>query len=176
MQSQRETSTNVQAAAVAPKATRPSACCIEPIEQTRYLFVDDFQLVRINGGEKPAERAVFRKQHGAAKARVSVLASCPPEFRVGLWSGGPYIAWTRWSSDTPPKTPDQENSTLGFAVKLFGVPGRTLATDDPLASNADMLFQNSDIFFVDNVQEMCSVSQDPAAFEADHERTSLILA
>jgi hypothetical protein len=153
----------------------PAACHIEPIEQTRYLFIDQFQLVRIQNGEKPAERAVFRKQHGVAKAKLSVIDSCPAEFRVGLWAGGPYVTWARWSSDTPPTTPDSNDSTLGLAVKLFGVPGRTLATDDPLATNADLLFQNSDIFFVDNVQEMCAISQDDAAFEANHKRSSLIL-
>ena len=158
-----------------PKATRPPACAIEPIEQTRYLFIDDFQLVRIKKGEKPAERAVFRKQHGVAKAQVSVLTGCPGDLRVGLWAGGPYVAWVRWSSDAPPSTPDQKNSTLGFAIKLFGVAGRTLATDDPTATNADLLFQNSDIFFVDNVQEMCAISQDDPSFEADHKRTTLIL-
>jgi hypothetical protein len=155
--------------------TRPPACHIEAIEQTRYLFVDDFQLVRIKKGEKPAERAVFRKQHGVAKAKVSILASCPDRFRVGLWARGPYVAWARWSSDAPPDTPDQANSTLGFAIKLFGVEGRTLATDDPLATTADLIFQNSDIFFVDNAREMCAISNNDAAFEANHKRSSLIL-
>jgi hypothetical protein len=175
MQSQGDAQRNPPAASQPPKAARPPACRIEPIEQTRYLFIDKFQLVRIKNGEKPAERAVFRKQHGVAKAKLSVLESCPTELRAGLWAGGPYVAWVRWSSDTPPSTADQENSTLGFAVKLFGVQGRTLATDDPVATNVDLLFQNSDIFFVDNVQEMCAISQDGSAFEADHKRSSLIL-
>jgi hypothetical protein len=175
MQYQRETRKKSQADAQILKVAHPSACHIEPIEQTRYLFVDEFQLVRIERGEIPAERAVFRKQHGIAKAKLSVLTSCPAEFRVGLWAGGPYIAWVRWSSDAPPGTADQEDSTLGFAVKLFGVQGRTLATDDPLATNADLLFQNSDIFFVDDVQEMCAISDNDSAFETNHKRTSLIL-
>jgi hypothetical protein len=175
MQSQNDAEKPLPADVPPSKAARPSACHIEPIEQTRYLFVDAFQLVRIKKGEKPAERAVFRKQHGVAKARLSVLASCPAAFRVGLWAGGPYVAWMRWSSDAPPNTADQENSTLGLAVKLFGVQGRTLATDDPLATNADLLFQNSDIFFVDNIHEMCAISDDDNAFEANHKRTSIIL-
>src|SRR5581483_7892637 len=53
--------------------------------------------------------------------------------------------------------------------------GRTLATDDPLATNADLLFQNSDIFFVDNVHEMCAISQDGDAYEATHKRSAIIL-
>jgi hypothetical protein len=85
------------------------------------------------------------------------------------------VAWVRWSSDAPPNAADQENNTLGFAIKLFGVEGPTLAMDDPLATNADLLFQNSDIFFVDNVRDMCAISENDAAFEANHKRTSLIL-
>jgi hypothetical protein len=111
----------------------PPRCRTEPIEEIRTLFVDEFQKVRIERGEKPAERAVFRKQHGAAKARLSVVGTCPSGFRVGLWAGGPFDAWVRWSSDAPPDTPDQKNNTLGFAIKLFGVTGPTLATDNPLA-------------------------------------------
>jgi hypothetical protein len=154
----------------------PSHCLLEPIEETRFLFVDAFQLERIKKGEKPAERAVFRKQHGVAKARLTVVEGCPAELRVGLWSGGPYDAWVRWSSDAPPDTPDQKNNTLGFAIKLFGVGGRTLATDDPQASTADLLFQNSDVFFVDNIEEMCAISADSDGFLADHKLSAAILA
>ena len=175
MQSQRDTQENLQAAAQLPNAARPPACHIEPIEQTRFLFVEVSRWCASKKAKSPLSAPVFRKQHGIAKAKLSVLAICPAELRVGLWARGPYVAWARWSSDAPPSTPDQENSTLGFAVKLFGVQGRTLATDDPLATNADLLFQNSDIFFVDNVHEMCAISDDDKAFEANHKRTSLIL-
>lgn len=44
----------------APKIPRHSL--IEPIEDIRSSFVDKFQKKRIENGEKPAERAVFRKQ------------------------------------------------------------------------------------------------------------------
>jgi len=164
-----------QAIAAAGGAGLPPKCRIEPIEEIRTLFVDEFQKVRIEKGEKPAERAVFRKQHGAARAKLSVAESCPAAFRVGLWAAGPYEAWIRWSSDAPPDTPDQKNNTLGFAIKLFGVSGPTLATDNPMASTADLIFQNSDIFFVDNVAEMCAISTDFNAFVANHRRSDLIL-
>jgi hypothetical protein len=154
----------------------PPSCLIEPIEQIRFLFVDEFQKVRIDNGEKPAQRAVFRKQHGVANAKLSVLDSCPAAWRAGLWSGGPYAAWIRWSSDTPAvDTPDQQNNTLGFAIKLFGVKGPTLATDNPLATNADLIFQNSDIFFVDNVKDMCAISADSDGFLAQNRKAALIL-
>ena len=138
------------AAETAQEPKRPPNCLIEPIEEIRTLFIDDFQKKRIEQGEKPAERAVFRKQHGVAKGKLGVVDTCPETFRVGLWAGGPYDVWMRWSSDAAPSVPDQKNNTLGFAIKLFGVTGPTLATDNPLATTADLIFQNSDIFFVDN--------------------------
>lgn len=155
----------------------PPRSKLEPIEDIRASFIDDFQKVRISRGEKPAERAVFRKQHGGAKGLLSVVASCPPEYRSGLWAGGPYSVWMRWSSDAPPDTADQKNNTLGFALKLFGVTGPTLATDNPLASTADLIFQNSDIFFVDNAQEMAAISSgvEASGFTAVHLRSTLIL-
>jgi hypothetical protein len=158
-----------------PTPASPPKCLIEPIEEIRTLFVDEFQKVRIADGEKPAERAVFRKQHGAARARLSVVEACPDVFRVGLWAAGPYEAWVRWSSDAPPNKPDQKNNTLGFSIKLFGVTGPTLATDNPLATTADLIFQNSDIFFVDNAQDMCAISANFKAFVLDHKRSDLIL-
>src|SRR5204863_7915179 len=97
----------------------PPRCAIEPIEETRFLFVDAFQKIRIENGEKPAERAVFRKQHGVAKGKLTVMPECPAEYRAGLWSGGPYVAWMRWSSDAPPDTPDQKNNTLGIRHQAF---------------------------------------------------------
>lgn len=165
------------AGAPAPAAdarTQPR-CETEPLEETRFLFIDSFQLKRIERGEKPAERAVFRKRHGVAKGLMTVAAGCPAALRVGLWSGGPYDAWMRWSSDAPPDTPDLMDNTLGFAIKLFGVAGRTLAADDPLGRTADLVLQNSDVFFVDDAREMCAISRDGPAFEATHLRSKEIL-
>jgi hypothetical protein len=155
----------------------PPHSTIEPIEDIRASFIDKFQKKRIEDGEKPAERAVFRKQHGVAKGELAVVSSCPAKFLVGLWAGDPYDVWMRWSSDAPPNVPDQENNTLGFALKLFGVKGPTLATDNPLALTADLIFQNSDIFFVDNAQEMAAISseEETKAFIAAHKRALLIL-
>jgi hypothetical protein len=83
----------------------------------------------------------------------------------------------RWSSDAPPNKPDQANNTLGFALKLFGVNGPTLATDNPLASTADVIFQNSDVFFVDNARDMAAISSDEEnqGFLDAHLRSKLIL-
>lgn len=161
----------------APASTVPPHSSFEAIEDIRASFIDKFQKVRIARGEKPAERAVFRKQHGVAKGKLTVAETCPDKLRVGLWAQGPFDVWMRWSSDAPPSTPDQKNNTLGFALKLFGVAGPTLATDNPLATTADLIFQNSDVFFVDNARDMAAISSDQEgdAFNAVHKRSQLIL-
>ena len=160
-----------------PSGGRPNPAALrdQAAGETRFLFIDSFQLKRIERGEKPAERAVFRQQHGVAKGLMTVAAGCPAALRVGLWLGGPYDAWMRWSSDAPPDTPDLMDNTLGFAIKLFGVAGRTLAADDPLGRTADLVLQNSDVFFVDDAREMCAISRDGPAFEATHLRSKEIL-
>jgi hypothetical protein len=159
-----------------PEPKSPTSCLIEPIEEIRTSFIDKFQKARLARGEKPAERAVFRKQHGVAKGKLRVVDNCPGKFRVGRWAGGPYDVWMRWSSDAPRSVPDQNNNTIGFALKLFHVAGSTLATDDPQAANADLIFQNSDIFFVDDAHQMCAISSDASDdFLAVHLRSSMIL-
>jgi hypothetical protein len=69
----------------------PPRCRTEPIEEIRTLFVDEFQKVRIERGEKPAERAVFRKQHGAAKARLSVVGLVQAGFVSAFGPEGPLM-------------------------------------------------------------------------------------
>src|SRR5690242_20376500 len=99
-------------AAPAPQPKLPPRCLIERLEDIRASIVDRFQKKRIEEkGEKPAERAVFRKQHGVAKGKLSVAENCPAKYRVGLWAAGPYDVWIRWSSDAPPSVPDQKNNT-----------------------------------------------------------------
>jgi hypothetical protein len=66
-----------------PQPKLPPNCLIEPIEDIRTSFIDKFQKKRIEQGEKPAERAVFRKQHGIAKGKLSVVETCPANFRAG---------------------------------------------------------------------------------------------
>ena len=93
------------AAAASPAPKLPPSCQIEPIEDIRTSFIDKFQKVRIARGERPAERAVFRKQHGVAKGKLSVVDSCPAKFRAGLWAGGPYDVWMRGRATFRPTSP-----------------------------------------------------------------------
>jgi hypothetical protein len=157
------------------------ACFDRPEDAARRLtemFVDMGQARRIRMGQRPAERAVFRKLHGAAHGRLERLDSMPRAWRVGIFAHEQLEAWMRFSSDTSPMSPDL-GSTLGIGLKLFGVPGMNALNED--GDTADLIMQNFPVFFVDNAQEMVEftyagvVQQDYPGYLAAHPRTNDIL-
>lgn len=156
-------------------------CFDRPEEAARRLtemFVEMGQAKRIRMGQRPAERAVFRKLHGVAHGRFERLADMPQEWRVGIFSHERLDAWMRFSSDTSPMSPDL-GSTLGIGIKLFGVAGEN-ALGEP-GDTADLIMQNFPVFFVDNAQEMVEftyagvVQQDYPGYLAAHPKTNDIL-
>ncbi|WP_316822616.1 LodA/GoxA family CTQ-dependent oxidase [Pedobacter gandavensis] len=121
-------------------------------ERLKEMFVEMGQKSRIEKGQKPAQRAVFRKQHGIVYGTFRIKKDIKPEFKVGIFAGDSYECAIRFSSDTDPKSPDL-HSTLGLGLKLFGVKGPKLLGD---SDNADFIFQNIDRFFARDAQQMCS--------------------
>lgn len=157
------------------------ACFDRPEDAARRLtemFVEMGQAKRIRMGQKPAERAVFRKLHGVAHGRFERLDTMPPEWRVGIFAHPRLEAWMRFSSDTSPMSPDL-GTTLGVGIKLFGVPGQNALGES--GDTADLIMQNFPVFFVDNAQEMVEftyagvVQQDYPGYLAAHPRTNDIL-
>ncbi|MBB1467525.1 lysine-epsilon oxidase [Pseudoalteromonas sp. SG41-5] len=115
------------------------------------MFVGLGQVPRIDKGQQPAQRAVFRKQHGIAYGHFIINPDIDPQFKIGIFAGKEYECAVRFSSDTLPSSPDL-HSTLGLAVKLFGVDGPKLIGE---GDTADFIFQNMDRFFTKNAQQMC---------------------
>jgi hypothetical protein len=132
-------------------------CRTQPSESLKHMFVDIVQKRRIDAGEDPALRTVFHKTHGAARGVLRMRPDIPDDLRVGLFALGEVPAWVRFSSDTPPRTPDFK-STLGIAVKLFGVPGPKLI-GEPSDTTMDLLLQNHDVFFVATATDMCEFTR-----------------
>jgi hypothetical protein len=128
------------------------SCKDDPIDSLRQMFVDVVMGSRIRRSQKPARRPVFRKTHGVAQGTFTIRADLPEDLKVGIFRGGEYRAVVRFSSDTGPSQPDLK-STVGMAIKLFGVEGQKLLTVD--ASTCDFLLQNHDVFFVDTAKDMC---------------------
>ena len=157
-------------------------CAADPIVGLRQMFVDQVQYGRIAAGQTPARRPVFLRLHGVAHGALQVRPDLPAELRLGLFQDRPaYPAWVRFSSDAPDGVPDG-GSTIGVAIKLFDVPGPKALSPDQDAPTADLLFQNSNVFFVDDAAEMCAFTkaslsgQDAAKrWLADHPVTRRIL-
>ncbi|MDT0642198.1 LodA/GoxA family CTQ-dependent oxidase [Zunongwangia sp. F363] len=121
-------------------------------QRLKEMFVDMGQKSRIERGQKPAQRSVFRKQHGIAYGHFIIDKDLNPEFAEGIFAGEEYECVARFSSDTDPQAPDL-HSTLGLGLKLFGVHGPKLIGE---GETADFIFQNIDRFFAKDARQMCS--------------------
>ncbi|MCX2452069.1 LodA/GoxA family CTQ-dependent oxidase [Pedobacter sp. PLR] len=161
-------------AAIKGEATANNVACWDSdgttkivTERLKEMFVEMGQKTSIEKGQMPAERAVFRKQHGIAYGTFRVKKDIRPEFKVGIFAGDTYECAVRFSSDTDPGSPDL-HTTLGLGLKLFGVEGPKLLGD---SSNADFIFQNIDRFFARDAQQMCSFT---TAGAVDHDYDSYI--
>lgn len=147
------------------------------VERIKKMFVDIGQARRIRLGQNPALRAVFSKLHGIAFGTFEVLPDLPDELKVGVFALSKLDACVRFSSDTRPSSPDLK-STCGLAIKLSGVEGKKLLGD---GDTHDFIFQNHDVFFVDNAQEMAAfttagvVDGDYDAYLDQHPITKTIL-
>ena len=131
------------------------------------MFVEMGQKTRIENGQKPAERAVFRKQHGIVYGNFIINKDIPKAYKVGIFAGESYECAVRFSSDTTPTSPDL-HSTIGVGLKLFGVEGPKLFGE---GNNADFIFQNIDRFFARDAQQMCSFT---TAGAIDHDYDAYI--
>ncbi len=105
-------------------------------------------------GAVNVKRAVFLKPHGCAKATFTVASDLPERLRVGVFAApATHDAWVRISSDTIPKTPDQSNNTIGFAVKVLNVPGPKVLPGEEEFSTQDFVTQNHHVFFADTAKD-----------------------
>jgi hypothetical protein len=161
------------------RATPGLDCSVDPRAGLKTMFVDIVQQDRIDAGQFPALRPVFLKPHGIAHGTLTVRRDADPSLRCGIFAGERWPVWLRFSSDTVPQAPDFR-TTLGVAMKVFGVPGPKLI-GDPDDVTFDLIFQNHDVFFVDTARDMCAfiravvVDRDVEAYLAEHPETAAIL-
>jgi hypothetical protein len=156
-----------QQAAPEPAAAEPLPCdcATDPVEGIKKMFVDIFQGGKIERGEVPAQRPVFRRTHGVAHGTFVVNPDLPGELRVGVFGQkGEYPAWVRFSTDVQNGTPDL-GGTCGVGIKLFGVEGEKVMDPDRDATTHDFLFQNFPVFFADTAKDMCEATR--AALQGD---------
>lgn len=136
-------------------------------QRLEEMFVEMGQKTRIEKGQKTAERAVFRKQHGIAYGNFIIEKDIDPKFKIGIFSKDSYECAIRFSSDTAPTSTDL-HTTIGLGLKLFGVNGPKLIGE---GNTADFIFQNIDRFFAKDAKQMCSFT---TAGAIDHDYSSYI--
>ncbi len=153
-------------------------CKTRATERLTEMFIQMTQQRRIQLGQRPAERAVFRKLQGVAHGRLDVLPGIDESWRVGIFAHQQLSAWVRFSSDTSPMSPDLR-TTVGVGIKLYGVPGPNALGE--LGDTADLILQNYPVFFVNNAEEMCEftyagvVEKDYPSYLAKHPATRAVL-
>ena len=131
-------------------------CAKDPGAKLEQMFVDVVGGRRIGQGQRPAKRPVFLKPHGIAHGSLQVLPNLAKELRFGIFAEPrSFPAWVRFSSDTLPTLTDLK-ATCGIGIKIFEVEGEKLLGD---GATHDFVLQNSDVFFVDNAQDMCAFTE-----------------
>ncbi|UQA56863.1 LodA/GoxA family CTQ-dependent oxidase [Polyangium aurulentum] len=152
-------------------------CKGDPAARLKQMFVDIGQARRIEKGQCPAQRAVFRNVHGVAYGRFEVRDDLPPELKVGVFAQAKaFETWVRSSSDSDPAGPDLR-TTVGIGIKLFGVEGEKLLEQ---GDTQDFILQNHDVFFVDDAEEMCEftyagvVAGDYPSYLRTHPKTARV--
>ena len=128
------------------------------------------------GGGKPFLRGVHPKGHGCARAMFTVKSDLSADLRVGVFAspGVTYDAVVRFSNAAALVGPDvqdsvkdgvttQQHGSRGMAVKVRGLAGISLASDEP--GTQDFLMVNSNVFPFANVADYLALMR--AQFEYD---------
>jgi catalase len=95
-------------------------------------------------------RGQHPKQHGCVRAKFEVLADIPAEYKVGLFAKpATYDALVRFSNGPQPK--DSDRGAQGMAIKLIGVPGTKILSDQNDAPTHDFILVDGPVFFVRDI-------------------------
>ncbi|MBW0433633.1 catalase family protein [Leptospira yasudae] len=117
-----------------PKDTKPGAEFVFPGEEqttadTLALLISSLKEKYPQGSE--AKRDAHPFAHGCVKAKFTVASSVPEDLKFGIFnSPKTYSAWVRFSNGSITKKPDFEGDIRGMGIKLTGVDGPKLASDE----------------------------------------------
>lgn len=108
-------------------------------------------------------RGVHPKSHGCVKAFFEIREDVPQDLQVGLFSrpGARYEAWVRYSNASVRVAHDREDDkegSRGMAIKVMGVEGDVLNTDEGRNSQ-DFLMINQPAFAFANVKDYLRLTQ-----------------
>lgn len=127
----------------------------EPDEARRYAEAGR-RLVEIQRGRSARfgiGRALHRKQRLALRGTLTVRDGLPEFARQGLFADpGAHDAWVRLSNGGMDKASDRAPDVRGFAIKVFGVSGRSALSEGPARSQDFLLINHSKFAFASSAE------------------------
>lgn len=100
-------------------------------------------------------RDAHPKMHGAVMAEFIVEPDLPAEFRIGVFKEPKtYRAWIRFSNGAGSIKPDSCRDIRGMAIKLMGVPGKKLLSQEQDETTHDFILATANVFFIKDMREM----------------------
>lgn len=112
-------------------------------------------------GTGRATRGAHSKSYGVVKAEVEIFGDLPAVYAQGIYAKpGRHDALIRFSSAAGHLGTDaQLGPVLGFAIKIFDVPGTKLVEDEPDATTFDYVLKNSPIFIANTARHYLFIEQ-----------------
>lgn len=101
-----------------------------------------------------AYRDAHRKAHGCVNATFTVLTGLPSKVAQGLFAQPQsYDAVIRFSNGSGQSLDDHNNDARGMALKVLGVPGTKVLSDELDAHTQDFVMTNHPVFFIRNAPD-----------------------
>jgi hypothetical protein len=121
-----------------------------------------------------ARRDAHPKAHGCVKAEFSIVDTLPEALSKGMFiPGQTYQAWIRFSNGSAdPTRADIKGDARGMAIKVLGVPGKKLLTDEAEATSQDFIMINHPVFFATDPARYLSFIEDA---NSDHFYRKLLI-
>jgi hypothetical protein len=109
--------------------------------------------LRIKYVQGPQQRDTHAKGLATVKGTFTIEPNLPEELRVGLFSKEKtYNCVCRFSNTDPNPKADIENDMRAISIKLMGVEGEMLWTDDKEAGTMDLLMMTAQTFITPDIR------------------------
>ena len=112
-------------------------------------------------GSGRAVRGAHAKAFGVARAAVEIPGDAPAPYAQGIYAKpGRHDALIRFSSASNHLGPDALlGPVLGFAIKLFDVPGTKLVDDEPDTTTFDYVLKNNPTFIANTAKHYLFIQE-----------------
>jgi len=134
------------------------ASAIQTIEQMIIQKIEH----NYEAGERPSRRDAHAKHHGCVKGEFIIENNLSEEMKFGIFKepGKKFTACISFSNASGKHQADSKGDGRGMAIKLLGVSGEKLLTDEK--NTQDFVMVNHPVFFIQNLQDYIDFFQTQA--------------